>query len=128
MPGNKNILSIPVRSQDFFRSWVALTRPVHKLTDTESEVFACFLKHRHELSKSISDPDLLDKVLMSEDVKKKIREECNIKGPHFQMVMVRIRKKKVLAGGKFIRLLIPNLTDESQPFGLTFVLDIQNAG
>lgn len=125
MSANRNVLSISVDYQDFFKSWVALTKPIHRLTNTESEVFACFLKHRYELSKMIQDGELLDNVLMSEDTKRKIREECNVKSPHFQVIMGKLRKKKVLVDGKFADKLIPNLDYSDQPFGLMFVLDIK---
>lgn len=126
MPGNRNILSITVRSRDFFRSWVTLTSPLHNLTSTESDIFAAFLRHRHELSRKIKDTDLLDKVLMNEEIKRSVREECGVKGPHFQVIMGRLRKKGVLRNGRFVAKLIPNLDDEHKPFGLTIVFDMKD--
>ena len=74
-----NVIRIPTSLDGkFFEYWFKFLRPFHNLTDREIDVIACFVKHRYELSKVIKDNDILDKVTMSEDTKRKVREECNI--------------------------------------------------
>ncbi len=75
------------------------------------DVIASFVKQRYELSKVIKDKEILDKVTMSEDTKKKVREECEISLPHFQVIMGKLRKNKVLVEGKINPKYIP-LVDE----------------
>ena len=41
-------------------------------------------KDMSELSKVIKDEEILDKVVMSEDTKRRTRAECNITLPHFK--------------------------------------------
>ena len=48
-------------SCSFFRIWLEFLRPFHKLTERETDVMAAFLKHRFELSKVVSDQEVLDK-------------------------------------------------------------------
>ena len=79
-----NIVRIPTSlNGKFFRYWFEFLEPFHKLTDREIDVITSFVKQRYELSKVIKDNDILDKVTMSEDTKRKVREECNITLPHF---------------------------------------------
>lgn len=77
------------------------------------EIAASFLAKREELSKVISDNSIIDSVLMSEDTKKKIREECNITLPHFQVVMGELRKSKFIDNNSINPKFIPNLSDDN---------------
>ena len=97
---------------DFFRIWAEFLQPIHHLTKREMDVFAAFLKKRYELSKAITDPDVLDKMLMSEDVKREIRLQCNMAMKHFQVVMCRFCQKGVIKNGKIFLNLIPSLTKD----------------
>ena len=72
---------------EFFKCWFIFLRPLHHLTDREIDVIASFTKHRYELSKVLTDSSLLDTVLMSEETKRKVREDCNITLAHFQVIM-----------------------------------------
>ena len=108
-----NIVRIPTSlNGKFFRYWFMFLKPFHKLTDREIDVIATFVKHRYELSKVIKDNEILDKVTMSEDIKKKVREECNLALPHYQVIMGKLRKNKVIIDGKINPRFIPNI-DES---------------
>jgi hypothetical protein len=107
-----SIIRIPCKvDSSFFKYWFLFLRPFHNLTDREMDVIASFVKQRYELSKVIKDKEILDKVTMSEDTKKKVREECEISLPHFQVIMGKLRKNKVLVEGKINPKYIP-LVDE----------------
>lgn len=114
-----NVIRIPTSlSTGFFRFWFEFLRPFHNLTDREMQVASSLLKRRYELSKVIHDEDILDKVVMSEDTKKVAREECNISLPHFQVIMGKLRKNKVILDGRINPRFIPNLTEEQGSFRL----------
>ena len=114
-----NIIRIPTSlSTSFFRFWFEFLRPFHNLTDREMQVAASLLKRRYELSKVIQDETILDKVVMSEDTKKVVREECNISLPHFQVIMGKLRKNKVIVDGRINSKFIPNLTEGQDSFRL----------
>lgn len=110
---------------DFFRVWVEFLKPVHKLTNKEMEVLATFLKKRYELSKAISDPEVLDSVLMSEETRREIRKECNINPKHFQVIMSKFRKRGVLKNNRIFLNLIPTITPEG--VGLMIYFNFKNA-
>lgn len=118
-----NVIRIPCKvSGNFFRLWFQFLAPFHHLTDREMEVAACLVKHRYELSKVILDNDVLDKVVMSEDTKAKIREECEISLAHFQVIMGKLKKNKVVLENRINPKYIPNINNEGY-FRLMFLFE-----
>lgn len=97
---------------DFFKCWVEFLRPLHELTKREMDVLAEFLKVRYNLSKEIINTDRLDRVLMSEETKRDIRNTCGINAKHFQVIMSKFRKNGVIRDGKIHLNLIPTITEE----------------
>lgn len=121
-----NIVRVPCSlSKGFFRYWFMFLEPFHKLTDREIDVITSFVKQRYELSKVIKDNEILDKVTMSEDTKKKVREECNITLPHFQVIMGKLRKNKVIIDGKINSRFIPNIDEETGTFQLLLLFELK---
>lgn len=109
----------------FFKYWFIFLKPLHHLTDREIDVIASFTKHRYELSKVIKDSTLLDTVLMSEETKRKVREDCNITLAHFQVIMGKLRKNKVIVNNKINPKLIPNLSEDSKSLQLLVLFPIK---
>lgn len=97
---------------NFFKLWLKFLAPYHNLTPREMDIAACFLKHRHLLSKAIKDNAILDRVTMSEDTKHKIMEECKITPSHFQMIMGKLRRSKVIVENKINPKFIPKNIEE----------------
>ena len=121
-----NIVRVPCSlSGSFFRHWFKFLEPFHKLTEREIDVITSFVKQRYELSKVIKDNEILDKVTMSEDTKKKVREECNITLPHFQVIMGKLRKNKVIIDGKINPRFIPNIDEETDTFQLLLLFELK---
>lgn len=125
-----NVIRIPTSIKGtFFRIWVEFLTPLHGLTSREKDVVASLLKNRFELSASISDEYILDKVLMSDDIKTKVKEECNISDAFFQVILGKLRKTKVLVEGRINKKFIPkNLkaNDKSLQLLLYFDLNAEN--
>ena len=112
-----NCIRIPVSlDYKFFRTLVEFSAPLHHLTNREQDVLASLLKNRFELSYSISDEALLDKVLMSEDIKAKVKEECNVSDAFFQVILGKLRKENVIIDGKINPLLIPKTLDKNDKY------------
>lgn len=121
-----NIIRIPTSlSVNFFKLWLMFLKPFHKLTKREIDVAASFVKQRYELSKVIKDSEILDRVTMSEDTKKKVREECNITLPHFQVILGKLRKNKVIVDGKINPKFIPNINANNDVFQLLLLFELK---
>ena len=119
-----SIVRIPCKVDDkFFRYWFEFLQPFHNLTDRETDIITAFVKKRYELSKVIKDDEILDKVTMSDDVKREIRDECNVSLPHFQVIMGKLRKNKVIVDGKINPRYIPSLKEEDGSFKMMLLFD-----
>lgn len=119
-----SIVRIPCKVDGkFFRYWFEFLQPFHNLTEREMDVITSFVKQRYELSKVIKDNEILDKVTMSEDTKKKVREECDISLPHFQVIMGKLRKNKVIIDGKINPRYIPSIDEENGSFKMMLLFD-----
>ena len=122
--GVDNVVRIPCKlDYSFFKMWFMFLQPFHHLTEREMEVATSFVKQRYELSKSILDNDILDKVTMSEDTKRKVREECNVTLPHFQVIMGKLRKSNLIVDGRINPRYIPRVTEENGNFKLMLLFD-----
>ena len=112
IPKPNNIIRVTTTpDKDFFKWWCVLLRPFVSLTNKEIDVIASFLRQRWELAnkKNITDPSLLDTLLMSEDIKKKVQEECNITLQHFYVIMSNLKKTGVIVNNRIHPRLIPNV-------------------
>lgn len=121
-----NVIRIPTSlNSKFFRYWFEFLQPFHKLTEREIDVITSFVKQRYELSKVIKDDEILDRVTMSEDTKRKVREECNMTLPHFQVIMGKLRKSKVIIDNKINPRFIPNIREDSGTFQLLLLFELK---
>lgn len=109
-----NIVTVPVQADtsDFFKWWCIFLRPFVNLTNREIDVIAEFLKQRFELSKVISDPAVLDTMVMNDATKQKVIDACHITQQHFYVVMSNLRKNKVITGNIINPRLIPNVRED----------------
>ena len=120
-----SVVMIPGNIDSFFRKWFEFLEPFHKLTSREMDVATAFVKQRYKLSKVVQDPDILDKVLMSEDTKRTIREECNITLPHFQVIMGKLKKVGIISDNKVNPRFIPNVREDENSFQLLLLFDLK---
>lgn len=121
-----NVISIPTPTESsFFRYWLEFLKPFHKLTNRETDVLASFLKYRYRLSKVVSDLDILNKLTMDEDTKRKVREECGITQAHFQVIMTNLKKSKVIENGKINPKFIPRIGEDAGNVQLLLSFDLQ---
>lgn len=122
-----NVITIPTSIEgSFFRYWFEFLRPFHKLTDREMDVIASFVKHRYILSKVVSDQEILNRLTMSDDTKRKVREDCNISQAHFQVIMTKLKKSKVIENGRINPKFIPRLDKDSNNFQLLLSFNLND--
>ena len=120
-----NIVRIPSTTDTIFRRWLEFLSPFHHLTGREMDVATALLKERYTLSKVISDNDLLERILMSEDTHKKIKQEYNLANQHFQVIKSKLKSKKFLVDNKINPRLIPNIKEEKDTFKLLLLFDMR---
>lgn len=120
-----SVIKIPTTLDDFFRYWLEFLKPFHQLTGREIDVATALLKQRYELSKVITDDNILDKVVMSDDTRKIVRETCNLSLPHFQVIMGKLKKSKVIIDGRINPKFIPNITEDHDNFQLLLLFELK---
>lgn len=122
--GINNVVRIPCKlDSKFFRYWFEFLRPFHHLTEREMDVITSLVKYRYELSKVISDNEILDKVTMGDDTKRKVMEECGITLPYLQVILGKLKKNRVIIDGKINPRYIPNIIEENNSFKLMLLFD-----
>lgn len=128
MKGKPNsVIRIPASlKSNFFKYWFKFLKPYHNLTDREIDVIASFVRYRYDLSKVISDPEILDRETMGEVTKRKIREECNLSPQHFQSIMSKLKKSKVVENNKINPRFIPNIIDGENNFTLLLSFELKD--
>lgn len=121
-----NVVRIPTSLKgNFFRHWFEFLEPFHRLTEREVDVITAFVKQRYVLSKVIKDDEILDKVVMSDDTKRQVREECNMSLQHFQVVMGKLRKNKLIIDNKINKRFIPDLPEDAKDFKLMLYFEFK---
>ena len=116
---------IPVNTTlglEFFKQWCIFLRPLIKLTNRELEVISSFLNQRWKLSQEISDPAILDAMIMTEATKNKVIAECGITQQHFYVVMSNLRKNKVIVDNTINPRLIPNIRKDDNGYFQLLIL------
>lgn len=121
-----NVIRIPTSLQGkFFRIWIEFLTPLNNLTNREKDIVAAFIKARFELSKSVIDDALLDKIVMSDDIKNKVKAECNVSDAFFQVILGKLRKTGVIVDGRINSKFIPkNLSPDDKAFQLLLYFDL----
>lgn len=127
LTGINNVIKIPASlSSNFFRFWVEFLTPLHNLTNREKDVLAAFLKARFELSETVKDDILLDKIVLSDDsVKEKVRKECGVSNAFLQVILGKLKKTGIIQNNALNSKFIPKgLDSNSQSFQLLLYFDL----
>jgi hypothetical protein len=124
-----NIIRIPVSlDTNFFRAWVEILTPIHNLCNREKDVLAALLKARFELSKEISDQNILDRVTLSNETREKVQKETGVSSGFYQVILGNLRKAKIIDKNGINKKLIPkDLHPTDDAFQAVFYFDL-NAG
>lgn len=111
---------------EFFKWWCTMLKPFIPLANRDVDVLVAFLYKRYRLSRGISDIRLLDVILMSNEVKREIREECGMSSVQFYGTLSRLKKARILVDNKINPRLIPNLrNDKDKYFQLLILFDLE---
>lgn len=120
------VINIPAQNmQQFFELWLTFLKPIHKLSEKPIKVLAALLTIRHNLSKDIINPEVLDSVVLNLSNKKKAQEMSDLTNSYFQVIMNQLRKKKIIINDRINPKFIPNIKTADK-FQLLILFDIKN--
>lgn len=122
---NTNLKTIATGKKSAFRYWLEFLKPYHKLRNKEMEALCLLLYYRYELSREISQEEMVNVVLFSTKIRNKIREELNgMSQKVFNNLLTSLRKKKVLSKeNRILPGLIPNMSEDGFSLIFNFKLD-----
>ena len=117
-----NVIYLKCNEASFFRMWIEMLAPFHKLTAREREVAARIIAQYFKLRDSLPDPAMLREVLWSQTSRKDMRESLKMSQAHFQMILAKLRTSGVIVDGDINPKYIPHM-DENPRFMLSIVFD-----
>lgn len=121
------VIRIPTAlNSELFDYWFHFMQPFHNLTDREMEVAGQYAWKRYQLLKREPDPDIVDEAMQKEDIRAQIREAAGVTPAHYQVILGKFRKAKVLIGNKFNPRFMPSIVEEEGTFKLLLVFDFRN--
>lgn len=128
LPDQVNIARIPVNISSnllmFYKYWLELMRPFHKLTSKEVGILAYILMKRYEFAESIADERLINKLLFSSEFKAEMRKDLSLTSTHLHVVLNSFRRKQVITAEGINRRFIPRLDGTKSEYALVFLFDL----
>lgn len=125
---NNKQVSLNVKLKDFFKLWLKVTRPFHKLTQTEENLLSLLLYYHYIYRKEITNNKILWKIVFDYDTKLKIKEELNMNDNRLQTSLTILRKKKIIVNNTISPVFIPNLSLDSKEFKVVYNFKILENG
>jgi hypothetical protein len=124
---NINIQSFKVTKEKFFKMWLTILQPFLKLRNKELELLAKLLYHRYLISLEVKNKEMLDELLFSSKIKKKILSELDIPEHAYNNLLSCLRKKKIVIDKSINKQIIPTITEPFDNFKLVYNIDIVDA-
>ena len=122
---NQRQALIRTTRKNFFKHWLSLTKPFHKLRPQEQDVLALLLYYYFEYKKDIKRDDLVWKMVFDYDTKMLMKEDLSgMKDVIFQNTLSSLRKKEVVKDKQVNPSFIPNITKDANNFNLIFKFEI----
>ena len=123
------LIRVPSSVDDgtFFHWWIRFLTPFHALTEREMDVTAALFHRRYELSKTVNDPVLLDKLVLSQDSRNVVEKRLNVKRGYMNVILTKLRKCRVIIDDRLNPKFIPNVTPENstEMFSVLLVFDFK---
>lgn len=110
------IIRVKCSPESFYRAFLEILTPYHKLASREKDVAARVIAQRAKLMKSVSDPEVLKEVLWSQTSRNDMRESLGISREHFQLLLGKLRRCGILVDGGVDPRYVPKMTDEPRFF------------
>jgi len=122
---NINVQSFKVDKEKFFIMWLMILQPFLKLRNKELELLAKLLYHRYLISLEVKNKEMLDELLFSSKIKKKILAELDIQEYAYNNLLSCLRKKKIVNDKSINKQIIPTITEPFNNFKLVYNIDVK---
>lgn len=117
-----NVIYLKCTGDSFFRTWIELLTPWHKLAARERDVAARILAQYFKFKEHIKDNEIVKEMLWSHSSRVDMRESLGMSQAHFQMILAKLRSSQVLIGDDINPRYIPHMGDDPR-FMLSVIFD-----
>lgn len=119
---------IKTNEKNFFKHWLILTKPLHKLSDQKIKVVSLLLYSYFNFKKEISNDNLAWKLTFDYDNKSKIKKEMEISNDQiFNNLLSTLRKDKIIVNNKINKSFIPNINlKTNNTFSIVYKFEIND--
>lgn len=109
------LIRVPSSVDDgtFFHWWIRFLTPFHALTEREMDVTAALFHRRYELSKTVNDPVLLDKLVLSQDSRNVVEKRLNVKRGYMNVILTKLRKSNIIIDNRLNPKFIPDVNPDT---------------
>ena len=118
-----SIIPVKCTPASFFRAWMEILTPFHKLTSREKDVAARILMQYFKFKENVEDPEVLNELLWSRRSRKDIMDSLGMSQAHFQMVLGKLRSSGVIRDGKIYHMYIPKRLPGDKRYCLQVIFD-----
>ncbi len=122
---NVNIQNIKVTKEQFFKTWLTILQPFLKLRNKELELLAKLLYHRYLISIEVKNKEMIDELLFSSKIKKKIMTELSIPEHAYNNLLTCLRKRKVITERSINKQIVPVIKEPFENFKLIYNIDVK---
>lgn len=121
---NINVQTIKTDREQFFLVWIKILQSFLKLGKKEQLVLSKILYNRYILTQEIKNKAIVEDLVLSTGIRKKIKDELKIDSASFNNILSALRKKKLLVGNKINNKIIPMVSDDFKSFKLVYNIEI----
>lgn len=120
---NNGKFKIPCNKKSFFRRWLIITSPFHKLKPRQISVLTEILYYYDIMKDSFDNDDDLWASVFDYSTKMKIRENLKIEDYILQNSLSLLRKSGVIKNNKVIDKFIPTVINDRYKLEFEFIID-----
>lgn len=122
---NNGKFKIPCDKRSFYRYWLIITQPFHKLRKRPMTILTELLYHYDSLKEYYVDEDdeTIWKIVFDYETKLKIRNDLKIEDHIIQNALTVLRKSNIIIDNKIVSKYIPVIKDNKYELNFQFLID-----
>lgn len=128
-PTSMKTLRIPIQlDSSLFKRFFQFMQPFHHLTEREMQVAGEYVYMRYRILKTKEidgDEKKADAAMQKEEIRSLIRKAAGVTPAHYQVILGKLRKAKVLEGNTLNSKFMPKIVESEGVFKLLIVFDFR---
>lgn len=118
-----NVFLVPCTDVSFYRAWIEILTPYHKLTAREKDAAARILMQYFRFKDNCQDAEVLRELLWSKRSRQDLMESLKMSRAHFQMILASLKSAGFIKDGEINPRFLPHKVEGDTRFMLQIVFD-----